>query len=141
MAPAQDQVRQCGAVFLAVAGLPKQAEVAVGRLAQILCWRFSCALHGLGHRLLTRGAPPGLDHMPDEVHTSVNWLQDGLRRVEPDAQAGQEVFDLAEPVIQLLWRFMQQHEVIDVADVVLGLERVLAELVQGVEVDVGEELR
>ncbi|MNP70974.1 hypothetical protein D3C76_1672830 [compost metagenome] len=79
--------------------------------------------------------------MPDEVHATVNRLQDRLRRVEPDAQAGQEVFYLPVPVIQLLWRFMQQHEVVDVADVVLGLKRVLTELVQGVEVDVGEELR
>lgn len=36
---------------------------------------------------------------------------------------------------------MQEHEVIDVPDVVLGAQLVLCELVQGVEVDVGEELR
>ncbi|MNJ74549.1 hypothetical protein D3C77_714920 [compost metagenome] len=79
--------------------------------------------------------------MPDEVHAAVNWLQDGLRRVESGAELRQEGFDLGLPCVQLLRRFMQQHEVVDIAHVVLHAEPVFAELVKGVEVYVGEELR
>lgn len=79
--------------------------------------------------------------MPDEVDASINGLEDRLRGVEPGAKAGQELLNPKQPFIELLWRVMQQHEVVDVPDVVLHAERVLAELVQSIEVDVREELR
>ena len=132
----QHQVGECSPIFLAVAGLAEEAEVAVGGFAQVLCRYRRRALQRLGDGLLTGRAPPGLDHMPDEVDASINGLEDRLRRVEPGAQAWKELLDLEQPFIELLRRVMQQHEVVDVADVMLHAERVLAELVQGVEVDV-----
>ncbi|MNJ71853.1 hypothetical protein D3C77_684460 [compost metagenome] len=69
-----------------MAGLGEQAEVAVGGLAQLLGGHGGSALHGLGHRPLAGDSPPGLDHVPDEIHATLNRLQDGLRRIESGAK-------------------------------------------------------
>lgn len=51
--------------------------------------------------------------MPDEVHATVNWLQDGLGWVQLGAKAWQECFDLGQPLVELLRRLMQEDEVVD----------------------------
>ena len=89
-------------VFLAMAGLAEQPEVTVGCLAQILGRCCGRSFERLGQSPFASGSPPRLDHMPNEVGTAINWLQDGFGRVQSCTQRLQEYFDLCVPGIELL---------------------------------------
>ena len=65
---------------------------------------------------------------------------DALGRVKPQPQANQKVPDLFSHVGQVLLVVGEHQKVIDVADVALDPQPVLDEVIERVEVDVGEEL-
>ena len=67
---------------MAVAGLPKQAKVAVGALVQIGGGHVLQAVQGDVYRLAAGDTPPGLDQVADKVDTARYGLQHGLAGVE-----------------------------------------------------------
>ena len=139
-APAH-QVGDARAVAVAVRGLAGEAEVAVGGLVEVLVRHLLEALQGGVVGAPAHGAAPWLDDLADEVDAAADGLQDRLRVVELDAElARQEGLERRAPGVQLRRVFMQQDEVVDVAHVVARAQPVLDELVEDVEVDVGEEL-
>ena len=64
----------------------------------------------------------------------------GLARMEAQAAAFEEPGDAEPPVLEAFGVVMEECEVVHVAQVALRSQDLLAEVVQAVEVDVGEEL-
>ena len=52
----------------------------------------------------------------------------------------EKTVDLVAPSYQLTFVFRQQNEVVYIAQVISGFERVFDEMVQLIEVDIGEKL-
>ena len=60
--------------------------------------------------------------------------------MQTQAAALQEMFDSAPPAIELTMVVMKQREIVHVAHVALCAQHLLAEVVQAVQVEIGEEL-
>lgn len=121
--------------------LAQQPEVAIGRFEQL----FLADLRSAPDRFVDRSAPgessPGLDHLANEVHATVDRLQDGFRRVYLQMKIlRQPCFDVGLGCVQPLRILMQQDEVVDVADIVTATELMLDMLVKRIEEHVGEKL-
>ncbi len=71
---------------------------------------------------------------------SLDREDDVLGRMQPQPQASQKVPDLFAHFGQVLLVVGEHQEIIDVADVALDPQAVLDEVIERVEVDVGEEL-
>ena len=135
------QVAQPRPVMMAVGGLPQQPEIAVGGGKHIGIWRHGEAADGFVVGAPAQGAAPGLDHLADEVDAALYRLQDGLARIQLHAERGrQPCGEVREDLAQALWRFVENEEVVDVADVVPRAQLVLDVLVERIEVDVREKL-
>ena len=137
----QHSARQRRPVSMATASLAQQAEIAICCGKHFIRSNACDAACRLAYGAPPRAAVPWLDDLADEVHAAGDGLQDGFAGIEVGVQhAWQELVDVGQRRAQPLRRFVQQQEVIDVADVMAGANAVLAVLVQRIEVNVGEEL-
>lgn len=82
-----------------------------------------------------------INHAAEKVDALPATLQDDFVRVQLQVKAfGQEMFDLRLPFGQGFRFIGQEYEIVDIAQVALDLEDVFDELVEFVEVNIGEEL-
>ncbi len=89
--------------------------------------------------LLDQEPVPGEDPVAQEADALIAREDDALVPVDLEPQALQESLDLGPDLVQMPLVVGEDEEVIDVADVIQP-ELVGEELVERVEVDVGEEL-
>lgn len=82
-----------------------------------------------------------LNYLVDKIDIVGDGLQDGFFGIQVSIELSwQECCDGGVCFVELLWVFMQQYEVIDIVDVMFGVQFVFDELVQFVQIYIGEEL-
>ena len=85
-------------------------------------------------------APIGQQHEAEERRQFMRRQDDGFSRMQPEPPFFKEHADPSPPLLELFAVVVKQSEVINIAQVTFCAENLLAEVVQTVEIDVGEEL-
>lgn len=95
---------------------------------------------GMGDDAAAHQRMGGSHDVAQEVDAVLEAAQADVRFERQPQLTLQEGFDLGLPGLELGAVLVDQHEVVDVAQVALRLQGVLHELVESVQVDVGQEL-